>query len=75
MVKQDIVQIKIDDGDKCSFNVIHSEDAIEQINESRTKRSSVINAMGNIVYEVENDIVVRASLGLTAPSRGRRSQQ
>jgi RNA polymerase Rpb1, domain 1. len=63
------------DGDKCSFNVIHSEDAIEQINESRTKRSSVINAMGNIVYEVENDIVVRASLGLTAPSRGRRSQQ
>ena len=55
--------------------MIHSEDAIEQINESRTKRSSVINAMGNIVYEVENDIVVRASLGLTAPSRGRRSQQ
>lgn len=63
------------DGDKMSANFIHSKDAIEEINRNAGKRISVIRATGKLAYDIENDIVTRASLGLTAPPRGYRSKR
>lgn len=58
-----------------SANVIHSEDAIAEINANARKRSSVIRASGKLAYDIENDIVTRASLGLAGPASGYRSQR
>lgn len=63
------------DGDKMSANFIHSKDAIGEINRNAGKRISVIRATGKLAYDIENDIVTRASLGLTAPPRGYRSKR
>ena len=63
------------DGDKMSANFIHSKDAIAEINRNAGKRISVIRATGKLAYDIENDIVTRASLGLTAPPRGYRSKR
>lgn len=67
--------LNIVDGDKMSANFIHSKDAIEEINKNAGKRISVIRATGKLAYDIENDIVTRASLGLTAPPRGYRSKR
>ncbi len=61
------------DGDTCSCNILMSEESIAECRKLLTKRTSTVMAGNNLRYNVENDIVKRALLAITAKGTGRRS--
>jgi len=45
------------DGDKCSYVILHTKEAIDELHETFRKRSFYITPEGNLTYSASNTVI------------------